>query len=410
MVGQVVKTIIWLTLINPVGVERKNELIIVGLEELKGVDISSSFVVRCQGKILPAQAEDLDFDGRDDAIAFLVNLQPKQQLKVSIESAQGPAPKFPRRTHAEISVLASLPDAEGEGVKVDEGRFIAKKQLVRNPKHVVNDGMYRFDGPLIESDKVGYRLYWARHCASDVYGKISDMFVGDYHRNDVSHHTMQPWGRDLLHNGGALGVGGLGIGRDSNRISAGAASWSKISIGKDGPVRSSLRMLYKDIEYKEHKYDLTWDISMSAGKRYMKNVITITKGDTVPMLAALTNHVDQGGVTEHRSLSRPGQLDWAGTYGKQVFADIDPNLAAKSNEQMGLGMLWPHRQLQKFSRSKLEFQAVFQPAKQLEYYSLAAYNAEKDSPITTSDRFYVYMDKLSKNLANPVIIKVVNDK
>lgn len=391
------KTISALTLINPIEIERRDELIIVPLSKLQGID-PAAFVVRLSGRILPGQAEDMDFDGEADAIAFLVDMGPKQELKVSIENAPAEPLTSLQRAHAEISVAATLPEAKGPGVKVFDGRFISKKELLRNPAN--RSSAYRFEGPLIESDKVGYRLYWDKRGAIDVFGKVSDMSVGDHHRG--AHHTMQPWGRDLLHNGPALGVGGLGIGSDTNRFSPSGAPYAKIVIGSNGPIRSSYRMIYKNIEYQGHKYDLTWDIAMSAGKRYLTHTINVTRGDELLMLAALTNHLDEGGVTEKRSLNQSGQLDWVGTYGKQVFRDEKPELAKISKEQMGLGLLWLHSQLQKFNTNDLEFQAAFKPTKQLTYYSLVAYNQEKASPIENDGDFYAYMQKLANCLANPV--------
>ena len=75
-----------------------------------------------------------------------------------------------------------------------------------------------------------------------------------------------------------------------------------------------------------------------------------------------------------------------------------------------MGLLWPYSQLQKFNTNDLEFQAAFEPAKELEYYSLAAYNGEKELPIMTGTEFYSYMQNLANCLANPVIVKVHKDK
>ncbi len=400
MQAAAVGAIVWLTLINPLNVARQNELVTVSLSELNGIN-ATSFVVSAEGKVLPSQQEDTDFDGKVDSVAFLVDLEPEQSLKVSIKSAESKT--VPAKAHAEISVRATQPEAKGDGVKVSDGKFVSKKQLVQADGHKLNDGWYRFEGPLIESDKIGYRLYWDGRGAIDAYGKVSDQSVGGYHRGN--HHTMQSWGRDILHNGKALGVGGLAVGIDEKRFSPLGAPYSKVIVGSDGPIRASYRVECKQIKYQGGEYDLVWDISMSAGKRYVTHSVKVIKGTGLPILAGLTNHSDEKNVTGKYSWAKPNALDWVATYGKQVYPDSDAKLAATSKEQMGMGLLWDHKQLADFDVSDLEFDALFKTG-EVKYYSLVAYNGEKESPIVNDKQFYAYMNELSKCLANPVIVKV----
>ncbi len=395
------KTIIWLTLINPLNVPRQQELIIVPFDRLAGLDTGKPLVVSIEKKVLSSQLNDMNFDGVPDAIAFLVDFKPKQMLKLSISNSEE-SPKFPKYAHAEISVRADLPLAEGGGIKVDGGYYISKKELVLGKGKSTD---YRFEGPLIESDKVAYRIYADERGALDVYGKTGKMFVGEHHTHKANHHTMQPWGRDVLHNGKALGIGALGIGTDANRFSPYSVPDVKIIIGNDGPIYASVRMVAKDIEYHGKKYDIAWDMAMSAGKRYIVHNVTVTSGEPLEMLAAMTNHLSEKGVTENCQRT-PGNLDWVATYGKQVYPDQDPIKAAFSKEQLGLGLLWPAGELSDLVKNDIEFDAVFKPAKELRYYSLAAYNGEYGSPIKSDGEFYSYMAQTAECLANPVIVKV----
>lgn len=400
------KNLFFCMVTNPTDEQRNDELIMVKLPQ-DALDGRTMTVARCENKILPSQLEDLNFDGIADTIAFLIDLGPRETTKVQIQKLpQGRCPEFTQEAHAEISVLSDKPEAAGGGVAVDGGHYISKKSLVRNPEN--KSSAYRFEGPLIESDKVGYRLYWDRRGAVDVYGKISDMLVGKNHTHKKSHHTMQPWGRDLLHNGEALGVGGLGIGKDSDRFSPSVAPYAEIIVGSDGPIRASYRMIYKNVEYQGKNYDLAWDISISAGKRFIKHNVTVTSGGRLDTLATITNHLEQKNMTQASSIANEGRLDWVATYGEQVFGDNDPVKAAKSNEKMGLALLWNHSQLQKLLMNETEFQAVYKPAEHLEYYSLAAYNGEKGTLITAKEEFYSYINKLADKLANPIEVKVLN--
>ncbi len=402
----IISTLLWLTLANPIDIARQDELVVVPLSAFGGRG-AASLVVRQGDKVLPSQVQDTDFDGKVDSIAFLANFGAKESLKVGIIMGKFRGSKAVG-TYAEISVLSERPEAKSGGVEVADGKFVSKSELVRDAGHKIHDGWYRFEGPLIESERIGYRFYWDQRGAIDVFAKVSDVLVGDAHRGN--HHTMQAWGRDVLHNGDALGAGGLGIGVDAERFSPAGADDAKIVIGSNGPIRASYRMIYNGVEYKGKKYDLTWDISMSAGSRFMTHEVKVVKGGELEMLAGLTNHSDEAGVTKKHSLKQQGQLNWVGTFGRQVAVDSDGEKAAKSKEQMGLGLLWEHDRMAKFEAGDLEFDVIFKAAEGVKYYSLAAYNGEKEGAIKSSEEFYSYMDKLAKCLANPIIVKVEKSK
>jgi hypothetical protein len=387
---------------NPLKVSRKNELITIPFGELKGID-SASYSVKREERVLPCQLADFDFDGINDAVVFLVDLDAEETVTVRIENATANDQVSAKMTHAELSVRALLPEAMGSGKLVDEGCFISKKIMVRRGDKKSSD--YRFEGPLIESDKIGYRLYWDNRGAIDAYGKTNQAFIGDAHTAKKSHHTMQPWGRDILHNGIALGAGGLGVGIDNKRFSPSSADYGEIVVGNMGPIFSSYRMIYKGIDYEGKKYDMTWDIAIWAGQHAMMHDVTITKGGKCQLLAALTNHSDMNDVTMKDALNNKGKFDYVATFGKQVFADANKKLAKKSTEKMGLGLLWERGQLKELKSSDVEFEAVFKLAEHITYYSFATYNGEKEQSIDSDEDFYSYVDRLAASKANPVIIK-----
>ena len=126
------------------------------------------------------------------------------------------------------------------------------------------------------------------------------------------------------------------------------------------------------------------------------------------MLAAMTNHMEEKDMTMKKSTDRVNQLDWLGTWGSQCYRDENPDLAAKSTEQMGMAILWARDQISKINEFDLEFQAVFKPVVELTYYSTVAYNQENGDPIRTNEEFFNYLDKLSTILANPVMVEVIN--
>ena len=390
------------TLTNPLPISRKDELVSISLDKLQGLNIDS-FAVLKDGKQLPAQLDDIDFDGVADAVVFLVDMKANDSFNILITDKVAPA-KFPNRAHAEISIGSSMPEAVGSGVFVDGGAFKSKTTLVRNSAN--KSSAYRFEGPLIESDKVGYRLYWDSRGAIDVYGKTSEAFVGAAHKSSENHHTMQPWGRDVLHNGHALGCGGLGIGTGDDRFSPGRAKAARIIVGSNGAVKASYRMVYSGFEYKGKEYELCWDISMTAGQRYMKHNITVSGGKKLPMMAALTNHTRAHNLDEMHNLSINSAANMFATFGDQAFTDQDPEKAKKSDELMGMALIWARQDAKQARAEDLEYRAIFKPTDIVSYYSLCAYNKEfGGEAILSSEQFNDYLGELCEKLFNPVIVK-----
>jgi len=390
-----------LTLTNPVDIARKDELVVVKSSELNGIDFNDCSVY-VDGKAAACQAEDIDFDGKNDSLAFLVDMKAGDSFKAIIKPGKVEISQSLVRAHAEMSIRADRPEAKATDQRIADDEFVLKKVIENDPAHEIHDKWYRFEGPLIESEKAGYRLYWDKRGIMDAYGKTSDMSIGEYHRGN--HHTLQPWGRDILNNpGGALGVGGLGIGDDTaERFSPMIAPYSKIIVGNDGPVRASFRFQYNDLEYKGQKYDMAWDVSMSAGQHYMTQKVHVFNGGELDMMAGLTNFTASPDVDGRYCWARQGKLNWVGSYGDQVAPDHDKEKDAVSAEDMGLGLLWKHELSSEMKTTDREFDVLFKPVTQLEYYSLHAYNYEKESPIMSSEEFYIYMEKLSICLANPI--------
>ena len=394
------------TITNPLSISRKDELVSISLDKLRGLNINS-FAVLKDGKQLPAQLDDIDFDGIADAVVFLVDMKADDSFNILITDKVAPA-KFQNRAHAEISVVAGLPEAVGSGVFVDGRAFKSKTTLVRNAAN--SSSAYRFEGPLIESDRIGYRLYWDSRGAVDVYGKQTGDFIRDAHSRSGNHHTLQYWGRDLLHNGDALGCGGLGIGTGDDRFSPGRAKNARIIIGASGDIKASYRMVYSGFEYEGTEYELCWDISMTAGQRYMKHNITVSGGKKLPMIAALTNHSGDENVVELHDLGGETKIDMFATFGEQVHPDISAERATYRDELMGMALLWNRADAVAATQGKPEYRAVFKPTDSLEYYSLATYNREHGSEVIRNDlQFKSYLDDLTYKFSNPVIVKSQKD-
>ncbi|MEJ2298729.1 MAG: DUF4861 family protein, partial [Woeseiaceae bacterium] len=140
----------------------------------------------------------LDLDVLGLAADGPADFGPAERTTVEIVAGEPSVP--PKRTQAEVSIKEG-----GEFVNVD---------AVRPPPQYTDHSEYiRYEGPGIESDKVGYRVYLDWRNGFDVFGKTTDAMV----LQDVgldgydSYHEPADWGLDILKVGDAVGIGGYGF-------------------------------------------------------------------------------------------------------------------------------------------------------------------------------------------------------
>ena len=89
----------------------------------------------------------------------------------------------------------------------------------KNVNHVTNPPQYtdhseyiRYEGPGIESDMAGYRVYLDWRNGFDIFGKTTPgLVLQDVGQDGYdSYHEMSDWGADILKVGQSLGMGGYG--------------------------------------------------------------------------------------------------------------------------------------------------------------------------------------------------------
>lgn len=77
--------------------------------------------------------------------------------------------------------------------------------------HTIGDNLFPYEGIGWENEIIGYRLYLDERAVTDVFGKkVPEVVLNtvDYRSN---YHDPADWGLDVMHVGGSMGIGGLGI-------------------------------------------------------------------------------------------------------------------------------------------------------------------------------------------------------
>ena len=172
---------------------------------------ATALVAQTGGNVIPSQLIDHNGDGEKDTLLLQTELAAaaSQSITISNNPALFAAQQLPKRTQAEISRKTG---GQWQGEKYIGGRFENVTEVTPPPQYTDHSEWIRYEGPGIESDKVGYRIYLDWRNGFDVFGNKTGAPV--LHKVGLdgyeSYHHMTDWGMDLLKVGKSLGAGGYG--------------------------------------------------------------------------------------------------------------------------------------------------------------------------------------------------------
>jgi len=154
------------------------------------------------------QLLDDDGDGLPDRLVFLADLGAAATHSYVIDRAENGEEVLPR-THAEISIKEG---GEWQDKVYVGGTFKNVSHVTTPPQYTDHSEYIRYEGPGIESDVVGYRIYLDWRNGFDIFGKkTADLVLQDVGQDGYdSYHEMSDWGADILKVGSSLGIGGYG--------------------------------------------------------------------------------------------------------------------------------------------------------------------------------------------------------
>ncbi len=384
------ETIAEVELANPSEFAREKTPIYVSYYELGlGSDDRrvATLGVKVDAAVVPSQAIDSDGDGKQDGLISLVDFANAETKKLTIVSGAARPPTELKLTQAELShKTGGAWKARKDKPELKEyvgGSFQNVKELTPPPEHTDHSNFIRYEGPGIESDKVGYRIYLDWRNGFDIFGKKTSAPVLQRVGLDgfESYHKMSDWGMDILKVGESLGAGGFGFwdGKKVDLVSK-VDGWTA-SVIENGNLYSSLRIAYKGWQVGEKKVNLTADLSMVGGSRAVH--VTLRQSENLPNLAI--------GIVKHPEtelLQGPSELTgtaftYAGSYGKQSL----------NGDLLGMGVLFPSGSRDAQKEDASSYVSVMKPSgKSLEYYFLAAWQGETGG-IKTKDEFKLYLDR-----------------
>ena len=307
---------------NPGATARLPENIVVPVGDLKRIapDFTpSSVLVTCtdastleeDARILRTteltpQVDDVDGDGVLDELAFQIELQPRQTRIVTIAYGNAEAIARLRVNHASRTYARFAPSYEGPGW---------------------------------ESEETGWRLYFDRRNAIDLFGKRRPgLYLDMFATPGYVYHLDSPLGKDIYLIGSALGIGSVGAlveGKAQAVADVGERRWR---IAATGPVRAIVEVSYKDWKIGGRTAALVSRFTQWAGNRGFDHQVTAKGVDGLTLVAALPKK--SGTVDLSGSLDAGTEARVAATWGHQV---VEPGTTAGTrdlpDQNLGLALI-----------------------------------------------------------------------
>lgn len=379
-----------LSVSNPSTFERKAQNLLLSFTDL-GVTASQAqaLVALEGGNTVPSQLIDHNGDGSKDSLLLQFDFAAVEtkQLQIINDTALFNAQSLAKRTQAEISHKTG---GQWQDAKYVGGRFENVTELTPPAQYTDHSEWIRYEGPGIESDKVGYRIYLDWRNGFDVFGNKTGKPV--LHQVGLdgyqSYHEMADWGMDLLKVGKSLGAGGFGYWDGAKVQLVSTVSGHTAKVIENGALYSALQIHYKDWQIAGKTIQLTANLSMTADSRLVHTRLTTSE--------ALDN-MAIGLVKLPKTRLLQGKLDIPGhswtylaTWGEQTLTG--------GNDKLGMAVLFKQGDNKIITSDENSHVSVLEPSgTELEYYFLSAWDGEPGG-IKTEAEFVEYLEQEVKRL------------
>ena len=388
---------------NPSRFARQDEAIVLSLYDL-GLAADSPRLAALQvsqgGKPVHSQLVDQDGNGQPDQLLWLTQLAPAEQQQFRIafgSSAASTETGANKRTQADLSHKI---DGQWQDKKYLGGRFQSVTALTPPPQYTDHSEYIRYEGPGLESDQVGFRVYLDWRNGFDIFGKktAAPVLHTVGHDGYSSYHQMADWGMDVLKVGKSLGSGGFGYWDGKQVHGVAQVQTRSARITANGDLHSALTIDYQDWQVAGKRGNASAALSMTAGSRLLRNQLKLDRQlDSIAI----------GFVKLPDTKLLRGKLDIPGhswtylaSYGKQSLSGDDLGIAV-------FFKLGPNKQITEDEHSQLI--VLDASSGEVEYYVAAAWQQEPGG-IQNEVAFVQYLNETAERLTMPARVQIYSQR
>jgi rhamnogalacturonyl hydrolase YesR len=365
---------------NPSKLARPDTLVRLSFDQL-GVTVGPLQV--WEGSVArPTQLLDGDGDGRLDGLAFLADLGAAATHGYVVDRRPAGSAAV-ARAYAEVSIKE---DGAWQEKVYKGGTFRNVRQVTMPPQASDHNEYLRYEGPGIESDLVGYRVYLDWRNGFDIFGKKTSAMVlpGVGLDGYESYHQMAGWGADILKVGESLGMGGFGYWNGNKTVLVSDVARRSAAIRSDGPIHASFELDYKGWKTGAATVDLLATLSMQAGSPMV---------DVALETSAPLDNLAVGLVTHPEAQVMTGDLDITGeawsylaTFGRQtLFEGVE-------GDRLGMVLLFRKMDLVEQTKDEASQVLVLRPRGKKVSYAFGALWSGQKGGVQTREELKAFLE------------------
>lgn len=238
---------------------KKNEPVIIRLNDIPTDFTVCSAVVRDGTEEIPSQTDDLNRDGKADEIAFVIDVPAQSERSLSVTLSSEPsASVYPAQVYAQMKL-------NDKGKKTPPIQYLSVPGTV--PAKEIYSALFHH-GPAFESELVAYRIYFDNRQSIDIYGKkFRQLELEKSNYYSSTELKKQGYGNDVLWAGKTVSVGSFRGWENGEPQYIDKVSRRSEGILAYGPVRTVVEVEDRDWEYQGKKLNMTQRYILYAGHR-----------------------------------------------------------------------------------------------------------------------------------------------
>lgn len=365
-----------------------DEPVVISLNDLHaGFNIKSAVVMDNNSEIT-SQLDDLNRDRKMDELAFVTNLPAygRKVFQVTLSSEKS-VKKYPKRVYAAMFIADPR---KGKHQPV---------QSITVPGTSNIYSMVRPHGPVLESELVGYRLYFNEKQTPDIYGKFNKgLEIEESQFYPTDEQLAKGFGDDVLRVFDSCGPGALKgwDGQKATHITPVGTRTERII--SYGPVRVIAEIEVTDWQYQGSELDMMTRYTLYAGHRDLH--IEAFFNEPIKDQVFCTGVQDIVGTSksysDHKGLVGSWGTDWPVN-----------DTVKYAKETVGLGACVPQRYVKSEEKDKSNFLYTLQaPGSNYFQYHCTFTSMKETFGYKTPEKWFAYLRLWKEELAHPADVRI----
>lgn len=382
-----------LTLRNTLNVDRTDVPVVVSLRDIPFNVVDA--VVKCDGKEIPSQIDDLDRNLRNDELAFVADIGAKGKKTVTVElySEKQAERNYPRRTYGDMIMRDNK-------AKVKNG-FRSYIHSLSAPEDVDAFHLLHHHGADFESELTAYRVYFDQRQTFDLYGKKNkqlELEASQFYPDDKQ--LAEGYGDDVLWAGQTVGLGALrGWNGTAPTMVSPVRSRGQRMVAS-GPVRTIVELTDEGWQLGDETFNMRQNVIIYAGHRDCEvHAWLDTPAPKARFATGVINLYDKV-YSDHKGLVG----DWGGNWPNGAKDSI----AGKPKIVVGLAVCVPEKYVEgEPTTEKDQYLYAVRPSAEGYLTYNMAFTCDKETfGYKDAKEWFAWMKQWKKELDNPVTVTV----